>query len=510
MVSVALKPTGRRPRVLIFVVAYELEDKLQNVLKRIPDSESDLEVLIIDDASMDRTFEVALRWADSHPLQVTVLATPENQGYGGNQKLGYAYAIKHGFDFVVLLHGDGQYAPERIPDLLAPLLRGEADAVFGSRMMVKGAALDGGMPLYKFVGNKILTRAQNGLLKTALSEFHSGFRVYRVSALSKIPFQFNSNDFHFDTEIIIQFLLAGFRITEVPIPTFYGDEISRVNGIPYAWNVIKATVRSRLHGLSIFYDRRFDIEGPTNRHYGLKLGYPSSHSAALGTVPDDTFVLDIGCGPGDFARELKKKGCSVDGADQFPPSDPTAFSDFRIWKDPDPLPYQLNDYSWVLLLDVLAQVSNPERFLDQLRSSSRSHDGTPKLLITTGNVVFWVVRLQALIGNFNYGKRGILDRSHTRLYTFRSLRTLLQQCGFKVERVEGIPAPFPLAFGLNWFSRALTGLNLFLIRISRGLFSFQILMVASPIPTLDALLDRTVESSAVRAAATEQLSEQGK
>jgi hypothetical protein len=124
--------------------------------------------------------------------------------------------------------------------------------------------------------------------------------------------------------------------------------------------------------------------------------------------------------------------------------------------------------------------------------------------------VFWIVRLQALIGNFNYGKRGILDRTHTRLYTFRSLRTLLQQCGFRVERVEGIPAPFPLAFGLNWFSRALTGLNLFLIRISRGLFSFQILMVASPIPTLDALLDRTVESSAVRAAATEQLSEQGK
>ena len=508
--SVAPKPTGRRPRVLIFVVAYEAEDKLQSVLERIPDSGSDLEVLVIDDSSMDRTFEVALRSADSHPLQVTVLATPENQGYGGNQKLGYAYAIKHGFDFVVLLHGDGQYAPERIPDLMAPLVRGEADAVFGSRMMVKGGARDGGMPLYKLVGNKVLTRAQNGLLKTALSEFHSGFRAYRVSALSQIPFQFNANVFHFDTEIIIQFLMAGFRITEVPVPTFYGDEICRVNGIPYAWNVIKATVRSRLHGLSVFYDRRFDIEGPTNRHYGLKLGYPSSHSAALGTVPDDTHVLDIGCGPGDFARELKKKGCSVDGADQFPPSDPTAFSHFQIWVDPDPLPYQLNDYSWVLLLDVLEQVGNPERFLDQLRSSSRSHDGTPKLLITTGNVVFWIVRLQAFMGNFNYGKRGILDRSHTRLYTFRSLRTLLRQCGFKVERVEGIPAPFPVALGLNWFSRALTNFNLFLIRISRGFFSFQILMVASPIPTLDALLDRTVESSAVRAAAIEQLIERGK
>jgi hypothetical protein len=162
------------------------------------------------------------------------------------------------------------------------------------------------------------------------------------------------------------------------------------------------------------------------------------------------------------------------------------------------------------LLDVLEQVGNPERFLDQLRASSRSHDGTPKLLITTGNVVFWIVRLQAFMGNFNYGKRGILDRSHSRLYTFRSLQTLLRQCGFKVERVEGIPAPFPVALGLNWYSRALTGLNLFLIRISRGFFSFQILVVASPIPTLDALRDRTVESSAARAATIEQLIERGK
>ncbi len=506
--SVATKPAGRS-RVLIFVVAYEAEDKLRSVLERIPESGSDLEVLVIDDASMDRTFEVALRSADSHPLQVTVLATPENQGYGGNQKLGYAYAIKHGFDFVVLLHGDGQYAPERIPDLIAPLARGEADAVFGSRMMVKGGALRGGMPLYKYVGNRILTRAQNLLLDTEFSEFHSGFRAYRVSALSRVPFQYNTNVFHFDTEIIIQLLLAGFRITEVPIPTYYGDEICRVNGIPYAWNVIKTTIRSRLHGLSVFFDRRFDIETPTNRHYALKLGYPSSHSAALSIVPDDSRVLDIGCGPGDFARELKKKGCSVDGADQFPPADPTSFAEFRIWRDPDPLPYRLNDYSWVLLLDVLEQVRNPEMFLDRLRSSSKSHDGTPKILITTGNVVFWIVRIQALLGNFNYGKRGILDRTHTRLYTFRSLRTLLEQCGFRVERVEGVPAPFPLAFGLNWFSRALTYLNRLQIRISRGFFSFQILIVASPTPTIDALLERTVESSATRAAAARRPGEDG-
>ena len=447
------------PRVLIFVVAYEAEEKLRGVLERIPATDSRIEVLVIDDASEDETFEVALESADSHPLPVTVLATPENQGYGGNQKLGYAYAIRNDFDYVVLLHGDGQYPPEKIPDLLAPLLRGEADAVFGSRMMQRGGAIAGGMPLYKFVGNKILTRTQNLLLRASLSEFHSGFRAYSVSALRRIPFQQNANGFHFDTEIIIQLLLAGCRIREVPIPTYYGDEICRVNGIPYAWNVVRATIRSRLHGLGIFYDRKFDIEGPGNRHYELKLGYRSSHSAALEIVPEGSRVLDIGCGPGEMALALSERGCLVDGADQYEPLQQRAFSEFKLWNDMEELPFDPHRYSWVLLLDVIEHMSKPERFLDDLRTLARSHDGNPRILITTGNVVFWAVRFQALLGNFNYGKRGILDLTHTRLFTFASLKSLLDGCGYKVERVEGIPAPYPLALGLNPASRALVILN---------------------------------------------------
>jgi glycosyltransferase involved in cell wall biosynthesis len=173
----------------------------------------------------------------SFPLGV--LFNPINQGYGGNQKIGYHYALKNNFDFVALLHGDGQYAPEVLPELLKPLAQGAADAVFGSRMLIRGVALKGGMPRYKFVGNKILTWCQNRLLRTAFSEFHSGYRVYSTAALKKIPFDRNTNDFHFDTEIIIQLVIAGMRVRELPIPTHYGDEICHVNGIHYAWNVIK-------------------------------------------------------------------------------------------------------------------------------------------------------------------------------------------------------------------------------------------------------------------------------
>ena len=218
----------KKNRVLVLVVAYNAEKTIQSVLSRIPASladEYEVEILAIDDSSHDRTFEIghsiAATGALAFPLHV--LFNPKNQGYGGNQKIGYHYAITHGFDFVALVHGDGQYAPEALPELLKPLRQGSAEAVFGSRMLNRGAARQGGMPLYKFLGNKILTGFQNRMLRTNLSEFHSGYRIYSIAALKKVPFDRNTNEFHFDTEIIIQLIKAGLRIRELPIPTYYGD-----------------------------------------------------------------------------------------------------------------------------------------------------------------------------------------------------------------------------------------------------------------------------------------------
>ncbi len=158
-------------------------------------------------------------------LPIEVIRNAQNLGYGGNQKLGYRLAMEDDLDIVVMLHGDGQYAPECLEEMVAPLERGEADAVLGSRMMEKGAARRGGMPLYKHLGNRALTVFENTMLGTSLTEFHSGYRAYSVRALRRIPFEQNSDDFDFDTEIIIQLHAAGLRITETPIPTYYGDEI---------------------------------------------------------------------------------------------------------------------------------------------------------------------------------------------------------------------------------------------------------------------------------------------
>lgn len=253
----------RKHRLCIFVIAYHAEATLAAVLDRIPrvvfDS-FDCEVLIVDDASEDRTYQIGQEYRVAHPhLPITVLQNPVNKGYGGNQKVGYSYAICHKFDIVAMLHGDGQYAPEELPRLLQPLVEARADAVFGSRMMERFGALRGGMPLYKFVGNKVLTTIENALLGTTLSEFHSGYRLYSVRALEALPFLLNSDAFDFDTEIIIQLLNGNYRIVELSIPTFYGEEISRVNGPKYAKDILLSVIENVFHRRGIVYRRRFDV-----------------------------------------------------------------------------------------------------------------------------------------------------------------------------------------------------------------------------------------------------------
>src|ERR1051325_1354033 len=356
----------KQKRVLAFLVAYNAEKTIQSVIRRIDPAlaRHDTHVLIIDDSSADQTFERAREYPDA-PFPTTVLFNPVNQGYGGNQKIGFHYAIREKFDIVALVHGDGQYAPECLNMLAEPLVDGEADAVFGSRMLDPGAARRGGMPLYKFVGNRILTGIQNRLLGSSLSEFHSGYRLYSVAALAGIPFDRNTNDFHFDTEIIIQLLLAGYVIKELPLPTYYGDEICYVNGMRYARDVIKTTLIARAQGLGILYDRKYDVtpHGALNPLYQPKFGFESPHTLALGRVRPGSKVLDIGCASGYMARALRQKGCAVTGIDQYPPPDEAGLAEFvQADLSVSAIPVDAGAFDSVLALDVIEHLRSPETF----------------------------------------------------------------------------------------------------------------------------------------------------
>jgi len=500
-------PTADRPRVLIFIVAYHAEKTIAEVVHRIPDALLDsyhVEVLIIDDASADATFERSHHVSRQPlPFPVHVLFNPVNQGYGGNQKLGYHYAIQNGFDFVALIHGDGQYAPECLPALLQPLREGRAAAVFGSRMLIPSAARRGGMPLYKFVGNKILTWIENRLLKANLSEFHSGYRIYSVAALKSVPFDRNSNGFHFDTEIIIQFLTASKPIVELPIPTYYGDEICRVDGIQYGWNVIIAALKARLQEAGLFYDRKFDCAPPDSSPYVPKFNYRSPHTLAFQKIRPGSRVLDIGCAGGYIGEALtRQKNCSVDGVDSFPGVQPglAAFYLHDLNSGLPRLNYQ--NYDYVLLLDVIEHLARPEVFLEELRRALKLNPSV-EVMISTANIGFFIQRFMLSVGEFNYGKRGILDLTHTRLFTFSSFHRAISQAGFDVLETIGIPGPYPLALGDHPFSRFLLRMNQLFIHLSRGLFSYQMFMRIKPQPSLEFLLQTAQQESQRRAALLE-------
>jgi glycosyltransferase involved in cell wall biosynthesis len=485
-----------RKRLLIFIVAYNAQTTIAKVLGRIPRNlrSENVEVLIIDDSSQDDTFGRGLQCQQCDSgFKITVLRTPENQGYGGNQKLGYRYAIDNGFDIVALVHGDGQYAPEKLPELIAPLLAEEADAVFGSRMIDKKAARKGGMPAYKWIGNQILTGFQNRMLATGLSEFHSGYRIYSTTALAQIPFEKNTNDFHFDTEIIVQLVMKKLRIAELPIPTYYGDEICHVNGLKYAWNVFKTMVRARFHEMNLLFDRKFDVL-PPEENYDLKLGYASSHTAAIEAARPGNRVLDVGCGQGYIAREMAAKGCRVTGMDQYVPEGAPTGIDFIRWNlDRPEFPVNVSAFDQIMMLDIIEHLKQPEKFMDELRFAAVCK--RPEVIITTANIGFFVTRLMLFFGQFNYGRKGILDSTHTRLFTFRSLRALLEQSGYNILETRGIPAPFPKAIGNNALSRFFLRLNQTLIRVSKGFFSYQIFVRAVAKPTVHNLLGETIESS---------------
>ena len=237
-----------KKKFLIFIPAYNVEKQIPRVLKKIPFhllNEYHIRILIIEDCSKDNTRKIIddyLKEIKNSSL-IHFIKNEKNQGYGGVQKIAFNYALKNNFGFVIMLHGDDQYEPEMLPKFISKLLDGDADAIFGSRFINPKDPLKGGMPLNRYFGNRIVTFIQNTIVGTKMTEFHSGYRAYKTEVLKKINFMKNSNDFYFDSEIIIQMAKSKFTIKEIPIATIYGDEISNLNPIPYGINVLITTIK---------------------------------------------------------------------------------------------------------------------------------------------------------------------------------------------------------------------------------------------------------------------------
>ena len=469
-------------RIGILIVTYNAVTTLAKVLDRIPREVWDNieQVAVFDDASQDATYALAvgLKTLTGND-KLHVLKHSSNLGYGGNQKAGYRYFIDRGFDAVVLLHGDGQYAPEILSTLYRPIVTGKADAVFGSRMMRDyGGPLKGGMPLYKYAGNRILTAFENRALGMHLTEFHSGYRAYSVQALGQIDFSRMTDDFHFDTEIIIKLHHQGFRITEVPIPTYYGEEICYVNGLRYAWDVARAVRRYQQTRRSI---RRHPEFAEYFVHYPVKTSSHSSHAYLRSAVGSDCDVLDVGCGEGFLAKELHESGNRVYGVDALPaPRHADSFAGYAQ-RDLDTGlggAFANRQFDRVLLMDVLEHLRSPENLLGEALARLRRNG---YLLVSVPNVANITVRAMLLFGTWAYTERGIMDRTHLRFYTRRSARRMIEQAGFRIveekmtvmpiEVVIGSPDRNPILKLAHWLLIACT-------KLMPGLFGYQTFFAA--------------------------------
>lgn len=243
-------------KLVVVMPAYNAEKTLRQTYSELPHDYVD-EVILVDDASWDRTGEVA------RELGIKLVLHPENRGYGGNQKTCYREALKLGADIVVMVHPDYQYSPKLTTAMASMIVSGHYDVVIGSRILGNGA-LRGGMPLYKYVANRVLTLVENLLVGAKLSEYHTGYRAFSRSVLETLPLAENSEDFVFDNEMLAQAVWFGFRVGEISCPTKYFDDASSINfprSIRYGFGVLGVSFSFFLQRVGLGRFRRFDGGG---------------------------------------------------------------------------------------------------------------------------------------------------------------------------------------------------------------------------------------------------------
>ena len=439
-------------KIGVFIIAYNAESQIEKTLSRIPEDIYNVisMIFVIDDCSTDKTVDKALSYK-ANRSKIKIIRNRVNQRYGGNQKLGYQYAIEQGLDVVVMLHADGQYAPEYLSKLLEPILSNKADVVFGTRMKHHSDALKGGMPKYKFLGNIVLTWFENALADLNLSEFHSGYRAYSVSFLKSIPFWENSDEWHFDTQILFQAKQGNARIEEIPIPTYYGDEICHVNGMIYGLNCIKSAILFMLHRQGIMYDRKYDVT-TRGRRYFEKFNDPySSHSMIWRYLEKKDLnglrVLELGVGDSSITRRLHMAGAEIDGVEldenAAELAHPFCRKVYRHNLD-DIFDIDLRDeYDMVIAADVLEHLRSPEIVLSHLKAHLKENG---VLIVSLPNIANIYVRLNLLLGRWPTYSKGILDETHLHQYTLKTMQKLLRKTGWVIENKAVTSIPWVIVF----------------------------------------------------------------
>lgn len=486
--------TKKELKVGIFIIAYQAAQTLISAYQRIPSplKRKAKEIYCFDDCSDDNTYYAGLGYKVANKIKNFVLyKNPKNLGYGGNQKKGYRYAIKKNMDVVVMLHGDAQYAPEKMPLLLEPFSSPEWEnigLVMGSRML--GDPLKGKMPLYKYIGNKVLTFLENIVLRSNLSEFHSGYRAYNVHVLKQIPFEKCSNDFHFDTEIIIMLLKAGYKIVEVAIPTYYGPgSKSHVNVFKYGMQCLLSVVDYRLQQIGLKKGSKFNSIRNVRSIYEYKKDPTSSHSRIAHWIWSlkSKNLLDVGCGGGFLLQALENKEeykvAGIEKDTSWKESNILKLYERVFWTDLEGIAMKdllkTEQFDAIVCADILEHLHNPTKLLEQLKLFIKKDGYLIASLPNMNYLPILIIRL--LFPKFRMSK-GPLDKTHKGIYNLEICKKLVEN-NYLIKHIDVTPPPVSLVFGglsQTWFIKTLNRLNTLLAKFIPTLFAYQFIFVVKP------------------------------
>jgi SAM-dependent methyltransferase len=467
------------PRIVVAVTGYEGIDALADILRRIPAAVLSLiEEIAVFDVFGEEGARQGPEELGENPAweKVRYCLIPRKYSYGENLKNCFDYAIAKNFEYVLILRGDGTYDPACIPQFLVSALTSQCPVVIGDRMEPSEACQPKASGTWRLAANRLLSALEESILGMRLRDYHCGFRLLSTEILGRIPYSLNAGDYLFDLQLLIQIRCLGVPVCTVPVPAFHDMTMKPGTLVHYAYRSLGIALAYRMHQLHLVRRAAYFVD--LGEHYTLKRNRYSSHMQILDSVQRGSTVLDIGCGRSLLAEEYARRDITVVGVDSLPPERVSPFVDAYIQHDlelPLELPYG-RVFDYVILSDVIEHIINRDALMETLRKHLKPHG---RLVASTGNIAIWFYRLSLLLGRFEYGPRGILDRTHVHLFTLDSFGRFFRQRGYRLLDVKFTPIPFELVFsstGRSTVVEALTHWYHQLARIWPRMFAYQIIV----------------------------------
>ncbi len=472
------------PRFGLFLCDCFDADAIRKTLARIPAELGDWieEVVVMLDRPSGGSFTSARELQGESRLELRFHRPPRDSGFGAVRKAAFEYALRKKFDQVIIMRGDATDPPDKLPDLIQLALADPDRFVLATPVG----------PSRLRPSRRVSTFLQNRILGMRLHDYRTSFRLYPTEALSRIPFQLDSDGTLFDTEIILQMRALGIPIHEAPLvdgrevdgEDAYAETRDTNTDAGDDLRACAAAIGYRFHQIHFTRDGRYLVDHDI--HYTLKRSKTGSHVQIVSAIDEGSTVLDLGCSYGLLARPLLEKNVQVTGVDAGPGE--------RLSKDlagyfqrdldlPLELPYD-RVFDYVVCADVIEHLQNRAQLL---RGARRYLKPDGKLIISTGNIALWFYRLSLLVGRFEYGPRGVLDETHLHLYTGSTFRREIEKAGFTVIRQRVTSLPFEVVFestGRSRLVRSIEAAYHLLATLWPSMFAYQHILEAQ-ITTLD-------------------------